>query len=139
MRVLAIAALLMLAAGCASTHAIQPQVAGPRANFAEAQGVDIKLSSFHFTPNVMRLKSGQPIALKLTNAASMEHTFTAPEFFAEAQVAPGDAARVAEGQVKLAPSATVVLHLVPAAGEYQVVCTEFGHALLGMRGKLVVS
>jgi uncharacterized cupredoxin-like copper-binding protein len=139
MRVLAIAALLVLAGGCASTHAIKPQVAGPKVDFAEAQVVDVKLSSFHFTPDVVHLKSGQPTALKLTNAASMEHTFTAPEFFAATQVAPGDAARVAEGQVELAPGATVVLHLVPAVGEFQVVCTEFGHALLGMRGKLVVS
>ena len=139
MRVLAIAALLMLAGGCASTHAIRPQVAGPQVDFAQAQVVDVKLSSFHFTPDVVHLKSGQPYALKLTNAASRDHTFTAPEFLAAAQVAPEDAARVAEGQIELTPGATVVVHLVPAAGTYQMVCTEFGHALLGMRGKVVVS
>lgn len=138
-RVLVVAALLTLAAGCASTHAINPQVAGPQADFAATPTVDIKLSSFHFTPDLLRLKAGQPYALRLANTASMEHTFAATEFFAAAKVAPDAAALIAKGQVELAPGATVLLHLVPAAGEYRVVCTEFGHALLGMRGRLVVS
>ena len=139
MKTLAITVLLMLAAGCASTHAVKPRLAGPQVDFAAAPTVDVTLSSFHFTPDILRLKAGQPYALKLTNRASTEHTFSAPEFFAAAQMAPEDALRIATGQVELAPGATVILHLVPAGGEYRVTCTEFGHALLGMRGRLVVS
>lgn len=138
MRILATAAS-MLAAGCASTHAIRPQVAGADVAFAGAPTVQVRLSSFHFTPDDVRLRAGQPYALKLVNAASTDHTFTAPEFFAAARMAPEDAAKIAKGQVEVGAGATVVLRLVPAAGEYRLVCTEFGHALLGMRGRLVVN
>ena len=138
MRALAAAVLAVALAGCASTHSITPQVAGGDVVFARAQAVEVKLSSYHFDPNPVRLKAGQPYALKLVNAASKDHTFTAPEFFAAAKVAPADAQRIAGGQIELKPGAATVLHLVPAAGEYGLVCTEVGHAALGMHAKIIV-
>lgn len=139
MRMLAIAASILVAAGCASTHAIRPQVAGADVDFAGAPIVEIRLSSFHFKPDDVRLRAGQPYVLKLVNAGSTDHTFTAPEFFAAAGMAPEDAAKVAKGQIEMGAGATVLLRLVPAAGEYRLVCTEFGHALLGMTGRLIVN
>jgi uncharacterized cupredoxin-like copper-binding protein len=139
MRLIAITAVVALSAGCVSTHPITPHVASSSVDFAAAPVVEVTLSSYHFMPHVVRLQAGRPYALKLVNAATMKHTFTAPEFFAAAQVAPDAAALVAKGQVELAGGGTVVVRLVPAPGEYKVVCAEFGHALLGMTGRVSVS
>jgi plastocyanin len=139
MKTTAFAAVLLLTAGCVSTHPIRPRVASSNMDFANAPVVEVRLSSYHFTPNVVRLEAGRPYALKLVNAASVGHTFTAPDFFAAAQVAPGAAPLVEKGQIELPRGGTVVIRLVPTAGEYKVVCTELGHALLGMTGRVVVS
>ena len=130
-------ALAVALAACAQTHPITPQVASGD-NFAGAQPIEVSLSSFHFAPGDVRLKAGQPIALKLVNSSSKEHNFTAPEFFAAAKVAPGDAGKIAQGQVELKPGATAEVRLIPAAGRFHLVCTEVGHAALGMRGTITV-
>ena len=123
---------------CASTHPITPSVASPAA-LDNAQPVEVRLVSFDFVPSQIRLQAGRAYALRLVNAAGVHHDFTAPEFFAASRVAAADAASIADGQVALMPGQTVVIHLVPGAGTYRVVCTHTGHALLGMKGEIVVS
>jgi plastocyanin len=127
-----------MAVGCASTHRITPQLAAEGADFAQATPLRVRLSSFRFTPATLRLQAGRPYALTLVNTSSMEHTFAAPEFFATAQVRPDEAARIASGEVQLAQRQSVTLHLIPRAGAYDFACTKFGHATLGMRGKIIV-
>src|SRR5712671_4747789 len=101
MRATSLAMILILVGGCVSTHKITPQVAGEGVDFSQATPVQVQLSSYKFTPSTLRLKAGGAYALTLVNAASEHHTFTAPEFFAAAKVAPGDAAKIAEGEVEL--------------------------------------
>lgn len=125
-------------ASCATTQPIVPRVA-PDVDFSQAQTVEVRLSSYDYTPEEIRLEAGRPYALKLTNVADMGHDFTAPEFFAAARVRPADASKIADGQIELAPGATATVHLVPMAGTYKLVCTHTGHALLGMTGRIVVS
>ena len=116
-----------LFAGCASS--------------AVAQGADeerVQLSSFDFAPRELHLRAGQPVALVRTNAASGGHDFSAPEFFAAARVQPGDAAMIEDGEIDVPGHSTRTVHLVPAAGSYKLTCTHTMHALLGMKGRIVV-
>lgn len=132
------ASALFLASGCASTHPIQAQLANPEVEFDRAETVEVTLSNFEFSPSELRLVAGRPYILKLTNAASGGHDFAAPEFFAAVRVHAGDSARIAEGEIDLASGETASVRLVPAAGEYMLVCTHFGHSALGMTGKIIV-
>lgn len=138
MRVLLIAAAITLVAGCATTRPIEPRIAGPAVDFTSARTVEIRLSNFDFTPSIIGLEAGRPYELKIVNAASGGHDFTAPEFFAASAVAPQDAARIASGQIDLGGGETASIRLVPAVGEFKVVCTHFGHVALGMTGKIIV-
>ena len=138
MRAIALVMMLILVGGCVSTHKITPQVAGEGVDFSQATPVQVQVSSYRFTPSTVRLKAGHAYALNLVNAASKHHTFTAPEFFATVKVAAGDAAKIAEGEVELDPHQSVTVHLTPSAGQYKLVCTMFGHALLGMKGTIKV-
>jgi uncharacterized cupredoxin-like copper-binding protein len=127
-----------LLAGCVSTQPIDPQIASSSADFSEAETVEVKLSNFKFAPSTIELKAGQPYNLRLTGAASGGHDFTAPEFFAAAKVMSGDASIIRSGNVELNSGEAVTVRLIPAAGEYRLVCTHTGHAALGMVGKIIV-
>jgi plastocyanin len=129
-RFAALAALLCLA------------LAAPPASSADnaEQAVTVSLANFSFSPSTVRLTHGRPYALELVNTASGGHNFAAPQFFAAAQIAPADRARVAKGTVELAGGARVVIHLVaPAAGQYRVHCSHLMHSAFGMKGAIVVS
>lgn len=130
-------AAALFAAGCAGTRAIEPQIAAADIAWGEAAEAEVVLSSFNFAPDPVRLAAGVPVRLTI-RSASGGHDFTAPDFFAAARVAPGDAGLIAGGQIDLAGGESVTLRLIPAAGSYDLVCTHTGHALLGMRGEIVV-
>jgi uncharacterized cupredoxin-like copper-binding protein len=138
MRILPPLALTIALAGCATSRTIAPRVESAAGAFAAAAPVEIGLENFNFTPASIHLRAGRPYRLELHNAAGGGHDFSAPEFFAAARVAPGDAAKVAHGEVELTAGKSVTVHVIPAAGRYKLVCTHLGHALLGMRGEIVV-
>ncbi len=127
-----------LLSGCASTRQIEPRMADEAADFGQAETIEVKLSNFAFTPSEISLTAGRPYILKFVNTASGGHDFTAPGFFADVSVAPGDSALIADGQIKLNGGATTLLRIIPAAGQYKIVCTHFGHAALGMTGQITV-
>lgn len=128
MRPIGPAIVAALIAGCVATHALAQPGAEQR----------VELSSFDFTPRELHLRAGQPVALVLRNTASGGHDFSAPEFFAAAQVQPGDAALVVDGEVEVPARSTRTVHLIPAAGRYRLTCTHTLHALFGMKGTIVV-
>lgn len=132
-----LAATVLLAA-CASSHPIEPQIAPASVDFAAATQHRVELSSFDFTPEEIRLSAGQPYELVLVNVSSDGHNFAAPEFFAAAQVQADDSELIASGDVDVPAGASRTIHLVPAAGTYDLVCTYTGHALFGMKGTIVV-
>jgi uncharacterized cupredoxin-like copper-binding protein len=133
--ILALAAAL---AGCATSHPITPRVESAAGAFADAAPVEVTLENFDFNPSTLHLRAGRPYRLELHNAAGGGHDFSAPEFFAAARIAPADAATVARGEVELTGGKSVTVHLIPAAGHYKLVCTHLGHAVLGMKGEIVV-
>ncbi|MEO6093908.1 MAG: cupredoxin domain-containing protein [Novosphingobium sp.] len=118
--------------------AANARTAGAGADFAAAQVVEVSLSSFDFTPSTITLHAGQPYVLHLVDRARGGHDFTAREFFEAAQIAPQDAAKVAKGAVALHGGETATVHLIPAPGTYKLVCSHFGHSMLGMKGVIVV-
>lgn len=109
-------------------------------DWGTAQEVEVRLTSFTFTPARIELVAGQPYVLRLINAANGGHNFHARQFFAAAHVAPGDQEHVRKGAVEVAGQETVELRLVaPAAGRYELDCSHFLHDSFGMSGEIVVA
>ena len=91
----------------------------------------VTLSNFEYTPRQIRLVEGRPYVLTLVNRAPRKHNFVAPAFFA--------AAGQRRAAVEVRPGGSVdVAVTAPAAGRYPVKCTHFAHALLGMKGEILV-
>jgi uncharacterized cupredoxin-like copper-binding protein len=101
--------------------------------------VDVVLSNFSFAPNMLRLQRNTAYTLHLMNSASGGHSFSAPELFAAAQIAPEDASKIANGRIEIPAGQAVDIHLMPmTAGSYAIVCTHFLHQTFGMRGSAVI-
>jgi uncharacterized cupredoxin-like copper-binding protein len=102
--------------------------------------VEITLANFSFTPSVIVLKAGQPVALHFVNNGSGGHDFTAPEFFKAATMDAATRAKLGKkGRVDLSAGESANVTLVPKAGSYKVKCGHFLHAGFGMTGTVTVS
>jgi uncharacterized cupredoxin-like copper-binding protein len=124
---------------CACLIFVSPALAGAQApDGARPQRVEVELSSFDFTPSTLRLRAGRPVVLHLVNTGSGGHDFTAPAFFAAAQVLPGSRGTVASGRVELRGRQSVEVALVPKAGDYPLKCSHAFHKTFGMTGRIVV-
>lgn len=126
-------ALTAAAALCAAIAAAQPQAVPP-----EMEEVEIVLDDFSFTPKDLPLHQGEAYRLHFVNRGSGGHSFSAPEFFAAAQIDPDDMAKLSKGRIDLRKSEDAHVDLVPAAGVYAVRCTHFLHSALGMKGSIKV-
>jgi plastocyanin len=104
----------------------------------DPQPVEIVLSNFEFAPKELHLRQGQSYRLHFVNSGSGGHNFSAPNFFAGAQIDPADAAAITKGGIELAKGETRDVRLKPAAGTYKVKCTHFMHSAFGMKGKITV-
>ena len=113
-------------------------LAAPTQAAPAAEPVIVRLSSFDFSPSVIRLRAGVPVVLRLVNAGSGGHNFAAPAFFAAARIEPQSAPRIRRGAIELRGGESAEIGLVPAAGRYRLRCTHFLHPALGMTGEIVV-
>jgi plastocyanin len=113
--------------------------AAPVAAAAQPAGqtVDVRLTSFDFTPAEIHLHAGQPVVLRLTNSSGGGHNFSAPQFFAAAQVAGGQNA-IHNGTIEVPSHQTVSVRLTPQRGNYRLRCTHTLHTTFGMRGRIIV-
>ena len=107
------------------------------ADYSRATAVEVVLKSFSFTPDTVRLRAGMPVRLTIRDAKG-GHNFAAPAFFKAARIAPDDASKVRGGKIELKGGEAVTIRLVPAAGQYKLVCTHFLHTSFGMKGRIVV-
>ena len=106
---------------------------------AQTGAISISLTSFAFTPSTIILVAGTTYRLHLANDASGAHSFNAPEFFANSQIAPADQGKVEDGIVELDGGQALDITVTPSrAGTYSLDCSHFMHSLLGMHGKIVV-
>jgi plastocyanin len=103
-------------------------------DWAHAQRVEVKLSSFDFTPSTIHLRAGRPVVLHLVNTASGGHDFTAPAFFAAARVRNP----AGKGSIEVRGHQSVDVALVPKAGHYPLKCSHAFHKTFGMTGQIVV-
>ena len=107
-------------------------------DWAGVKRVEVRLSSFDFTPSTLHLKAGRPVVLHLVNSGSGGHDFTAPAFFAAARVRPTDQGSAGKGSVELRGGQSVDIALVPKAGTYPLKCSHAFHKAFGMSGRIVV-
>lgn len=90
-----------------------------------------------FIPDKIEFRAGVHYRLRLENHSKDLHEFTAPEFFAAANVANRRLLANGGKEVVVQPHQTVVVDLVPRkAGEFSLTCAD--HDWDGMVGKIVV-
>jgi plastocyanin len=99
------------------------------------RAVEVRLSSFDFTPNQIRLRAGEPVTLHLVNTGRGGHNFAAPQFFAAASGVSGP---VHDGAVEVGSHASADVRLTPARGQYRLRCTHSLHTAFGMTGTITV-
>jgi uncharacterized cupredoxin-like copper-binding protein len=108
----------------------------PAAAAAQApRTVEVRLSSFDFTPNQIHLRAGEPVVLHLVNPGRGGHNFAAHEFFAAARGVSGP---VSAGKVEVGSHGSAEVRLTPARGRYRLRCTHRLHTAFGMTGEIVV-
>jgi plastocyanin len=118
-------ALFLLAAGIAA-----PSVAQSTA--------PVELSNFKFTPQQVNLRAGVSTILQLHNSSSGGHSFSAPAFFAAAQVDAASAGLIHDGKIDVPAHGTVQVALTPRAGQYALKCSHLFHSSFGMKGTIAV-
>lgn len=106
---------------------------GPAA--AQPRTVEVRLSSFDFTPSTIQLRAGEPVVLHLVNSGGGGHNFAAPQFFAAARAVRGP---VRDGKVEVSGHQSVDITLTPVRGTYRLRCTHTLHSTFGMTGQIVV-
>lgn len=127
---------LVLAASAAAAAGAIPAAASP--DWSHAARAEVVLSNFSFAPSTIHLRAGQPVILHLVNRSGSGHDFTAPAFFAAAQLRPSDRAAVEEGSIELRGHQSRDIALVPRAGHYRLKCDHMFHKTFGMTGAIVV-
>jgi plastocyanin len=101
---------------------------------AQPAQVTVRVWSFGFAPNPIRLAAGQPVTLTFVNESGSSHDFTAPGFFQHARIVSG----AAGNEVELKPHETKSITLVPVRGTYQAHCSHFMHKQMGMNDYIIV-
>ena len=104
----------------------------------QAAAVAVTMENFKFEPNAIQLRAGVPTILHLVNNAGGGHSFSAPQFFAAAKVAPASQALIHDGTVDVPKHSAVDVALTPAGGQYPLKCTHTLHAAFGMKGNIIV-
>lgn len=112
-----------------------PSIAAPQ---APAPVVEVRLSSYAFTPDTVRLRVGQAQILRLVGARG-SHNFSAPALFAASRIDAGSARLVRRGVVEVREGDSIDIRLTPlTAGTYPVRCTHLLHTAYGMKGEAIV-
>jgi plastocyanin len=135
MRIIASTLIIALAAFSTPLSGSAQQTRAPAGGDAT---IEVRLSSFAFDPENLRLKAGVPIRLRLVNDGSGGHDFSAPAFFAASSILPGSL-QPPNGDVAVRSHQTVEIAVVPRTpGIYRVECTHFLHNFFGMHGTVEV-
>ena len=101
--------------------------------------VEVRLSSYAFTPSTLRLRVGQEQVLRLVGGRG-SHNFSAPGLFAASRLDARSAAHVRHGTVELREGDSVDIRLTPlTTGTWPIRCTHLLHTTYGMKGEAIVS
>ena len=117
--------------------AVAAAVAPP--DWGTAREVEVRLSSFAFTPPRIELNRGEAVRLELVNDLRSTRSFHAPRFFSQAQMPAAEQRRVQAGSVRLKPGERLSLRLVaPGPGVYRLRSGRLLQTALGMTGEIVI-
>ena len=116
-----------------------------RANWSDAETVEVVLNEYAFEPSTLRFAAGQTYRLRLTNTGGSTHFFVSDGFFRSIAVqslgnppAPDDPVWLTS--IVLPAGATREMTFVPVVpGTYALECTAPFHATFGMTGEITVS
>jgi uncharacterized cupredoxin-like copper-binding protein len=101
--------------------------------------IPIALTEFKFAPNTVNLQSHTSYVLRLANTGSSEHDLAAAKFFMTSAISADSVKKVHNGRVVLRAGETADIVVTTGdAGSFPMRCTYFGHALMGMTGRLEV-
>jgi uncharacterized cupredoxin-like copper-binding protein len=127
---LAAAVAIGLTAGAARTQITLP--GGPPV-------INVTMSEFKFAPAEIDLQSGQPYQLHIVNDGKRSHDLSAKAFFSSVQVSPDDKGAVKDGVVELTVGESADVAIIAGKpGTYEMHCDHPLHAMLGMKGTIVV-
>ena len=130
--------LLKFAAAAASIGLVAASGAA-RAQPAAPTVITVQLSEYKFAPMEVDLDHGQSYVLRVVNTGGKAHNLSAKGFFQSVTLAPASASEVRDGAVELAMGESAdVAFTAGAPGTYEMHCTHPLHAMLGMKGKIVV-
>jgi uncharacterized cupredoxin-like copper-binding protein len=111
----------------------------PAPDWSKPTPITITMTSYAFAPSPMNFQHGVVYRLHLVNASGKGHDFSAPEFFNAAMIAPGNKSKIDDGSIDVDGGQSVDVELIPQTpGTYDVQCTHFMHAMLGMTAKAIV-
>ena len=113
-----------------------PVAAAP--DWRQAREYDVLLSSFDIQPQIVKLKAGEPVRLRLINNSTIAHSFAAGDFFSAGEVRPRDKQLVSGGKIEVGPGTEREVLIVPKAGRYGVRCGNLFHRIMGMSSRIVV-
>jgi uncharacterized cupredoxin-like copper-binding protein len=136
MKAVAIAALTgALVAGAALLSARHGHAAAA-VDRAAAQTVEVRMLEYEFMPSALHVRHGVPYRLHLVNAGKEGHDFTAPDFFAAAQVNNREVLKDGKS-IYLRPGDTADIYFIaPAAGLFAPRCAD--HDWAGMTATIIV-
>jgi uncharacterized cupredoxin-like copper-binding protein len=101
--------------------------------------IPVELSEFKFAPSEIVLNKGQSYVLRLTDTGKRAHDLSAKAFFQTVSLTPDSVKAVQDGDVDLTPGVVADVAFTPnQAGTYEMHCTHPLHAMLGMKGHIVV-
>ena len=125
---LALAALAVLCVAAPGAAAVQ----------AAPPVVEVRLSSYDFTPSTIHLHVGQLQVLRLVGENG-SHNFSAPALFRASRIDPASARAAHGGTIELHEGDVVEIRLTPlTAGTWPVRCTHLFHTAYGMKGEVIV-
>lgn len=104
----------------------------------DQRAVSVSLRTFRIEPELLHIRAGRPIVLRVSNDSGMPHDLTAPEFFARAAIAPADRAKVTNGRIAVGANRSVAVMMTPRSGRYRIKCSHPLHKMLGMAGIILV-
>ncbi len=101
--------------------------------------LNVTLSDFAFTPASWTVTAGSTVTVNLKNTGAVQHTWTLMSTPISGSYTAADKANILfdSGLIDVGASKTVTF-TAPAAGTYQVICTQSGHFEAGMVGSLTV-
>ena len=99
--------------------------------------VNVVMADYSFTPDHLTLRHGMPYRLHLENHGKETHEFTAPVFFARAQIDNPDVLTRERTEIVMQPGDVKDVFLIaPAPGTYDLRCSD--HDWAGMVGGITV-